>query len=451
MNDNNKILVTGAGGFLGKDIIYLLLKRGWQVKAMIRNATGFPCIHDSKLEIVYADMRDLQSLTEAVKNVFAVVHLAAAKSDEPDSNEINVEGVRRLISACGKEGCKRIINISTQSVKIKRKGIYAQTKLEAEKILHDSGLSVTTLRPSVVYGEQLLGVFGSVVTFVQKLPFVPILGGGKWVSAPIFIRDVSEAIISCIENDSTMGKRYDLGGPDKLSFDDFIDRICSELGIKRLKVHIPFSLSLAAAQILAKLLKRPPITVSNILGSNQDTDIDITPAQKDFRFSPMRFNTGIKLALGKTLRPTSNTSEHVISDDRESIQNRLRMESKLMTRYILGCFPSNDLSDRYIAASQKLFGDHSEKESPELQFIHRYPWTLPFIDASAGLLNPQSIVRKKILLMMAILETTPIHAEFFLHRQEPPVKLVINLIWNGLRSVVKLGIGIPILFIARRG
>ncbi len=451
MNNNKKILVTGAGGFIGKDIVCLLLKRGWQVKAMIRNATRFPFIHDKNLKIIYADMRDLRSIEEAVKDISVVVHLAAAKSDEPDSDEINVEGVRSLIRACRENGCKRIINISTQSVKIKLKGTYARTKIEAERILHDSGLFVTTLRPSIVYGEELLGVFGSVVTFVRKLHFVPILGDGKWISAPVFIRDVSEAIISCIENDATIGKRYDLGGPDKLSFDDLIDSICSELGIKRLKVHIPFSLSLAAAQILARLLKRPPITVSNILGSNQDTDIDIKPAQKDFGFSPMSFNTGIKLALGKTPHSTSNTSEHVLTNDEKNIQNRLRMESKLITRYILGRSPSNDLSNRYITACQKLFGDNIKKEYPELQFIYRYPWTLPFIDSSAGLLNPQSIVRKKILLMIALLETTPVHAEFFLHKPAPPVKLLMDLTWNGLRGAIKLMIGIPIFFIARRG
>ncbi len=150
MNIDNMILVTGAGGFLGKDIVKHLLVHGWRVRAMIRSAVNLPFLGNGKLEVVYGDMRDAASLKAAMKDVCAVVHLAASKSDEKDSDDVNVEGARRIVLACREEGCKRIINISTQSVKIKQKGIYARTKREAEEVLHSSGLQVTSLRPSIV-------------------------------------------------------------------------------------------------------------------------------------------------------------------------------------------------------------------------------------------------------------------------------------------------------------
>lgn len=418
---------------------------------MIRSAVNFPFLRNEKLEVVYGDMRDIKSLKAAMKDVGAVVHLAASKSDEENSDDINVEGVKRLVLACREEGCRRIINISTQSVKIRRKGIYARTKREAEKALHCSGLQVTSLRPSIVYGEEQLGVFGTVLNFVQKLPFVPILGDGKWISAPVYIGDVSEAVISCIRNDSTIGKIYDLGGPDQISFDSFINLICAEMDIRRPKVHIPLSLSMVVAKVLTKIMSRPPITVSNILGSNQDTEIDIAPAQKDFGFNPISFKEGLKVVLNAIPKPNSPESTEYLNDDRLNDDRELKEEAVLITKYLLDYSPTEELCKRYIEANRVLLDNYNSKSnSHELGFIRLHPWALPFIDAAAGLLSPGSIVRKKVLLMAAILETSPVYADYFLHRADNHLSLLVNIVWNGLRIVFKLSVGIPIYILARR-
>jgi nucleoside-diphosphate-sugar epimerase len=302
------VLVTGAGGFIGRDVVKHLLRRGWRVRAMVhRSGSGqFPA--DEKLEVAQGDMCDAASLHAAVKSADAVVHLAAAKSDEPDSADINVGGARRLVEACRSAGCSRVINISTMAVKIPRQGTYARTKAEANEVFANSTLGVTTLLPSVVYGEAQEGVFGSVLKFVRKLPVVPVLGDGQWISAPLYIGDLSEAISACLEKTVTVGKRYELGGPDQISFDELIGRLCAELGIRRPKLHIPFGLALAAARVGTRLLPRCPITVSNVLGSNQTVPIDIEPARRDFGFNPLDFKTGLKIALGKIVNPRANAN-----------------------------------------------------------------------------------------------------------------------------------------------
>ena len=77
------ILVTGAAGFIGRDVVRRLLKYGWRVKAMSRRAGSTSFEFNERLELVRADMRDECSLRQAVAGVAVVVHLAAAKSDEP--------------------------------------------------------------------------------------------------------------------------------------------------------------------------------------------------------------------------------------------------------------------------------------------------------------------------------------------------------------------------------
>ena len=265
MSSGPPILVTGAGGFIGKDLTARLLGHGFHVRAMVRSATGsslFP--RHEQLQIVHADMRDQSSLERAVQGCTAVVHLAAAKADEKESEDINVGGARRLVRACELAGCRRLINISTQSTKIARRGIYARTKRAADKVFHCSGLDVTSLLPSVVYGETMGGVFGTILQFVQKAPVVVVLGNGKWLSAPVYTGDISAAVIACLETPLTIGKAYDIGGPNVVPFDELIDRIGAAIGRQPPKLHVPFSLALLIAHAVARLPKAP-ITVSNVL------------------------------------------------------------------------------------------------------------------------------------------------------------------------------------------
>jgi len=435
------ILVTGAGGFIGRSLVASLLARGYRVKAMVRSARPAPFASHPGLEVVRADMRDADSLTAALQHVTAVVHLAAAKSDEKDSEDVNIGGARRLVEACHAGGCQRLINISTLSTKIKRKGAYARTKNEADQVFRESGLAVTTLLPSVVYGEELDGVFGTIVKFVQKLPVVPVLGDGQWISAPVYMGDVCDAIIACLERDVTIGRTYDLGGPDPVRFAVLIDKISGALGIRRRKLFIPFSLALAAAHIVTRLLPKPPITVSNVLGSNQDTDINIQPARHDFGFNPIGLDVGIQRVLGP--RKLVASTPPASMDDVV-----LKREARLFGRYMLAVEPSDELAARYAAANRTLLA--AESASPEVAYVLRHPSALPFLDAACALLSPSSLLRKKIFIMTAVLEASPDHTDFFLKPPLSPVRLTLGVAWEGIRAVVNVVLGIPLYLVVRR-
>src|SRR6516164_9774184 len=123
MTSNHNILVTGAAGFIGKPTVRQLLDRGWNVKAMVRKVGPIPFSPHARLRVVYADIRESNSLIAALKDVEVVVHLAAAKSDEKWSEDVNVAGAMRLVDACKANGCARIINISSVAAKVARKGI----------------------------------------------------------------------------------------------------------------------------------------------------------------------------------------------------------------------------------------------------------------------------------------------------------------------------------------
>jgi NADH dehydrogenase len=434
MQSTSLVIVTGAGGFIGKVVVAKLLARGWRVRAMVRQP------YPLAAETVIGDMRNENSLHSAMKDAQVLVHLAAAKSDQPDSEDTNVGGARRLVAVCKALNCRRIINISTQSVKIQLKGIYAKTKSEADAIWENSGLDVTTLLPSIVYGDEKGGIFGTVLNCLMKLPVIPILGDGRWISAPIYVDDVAEAIIACIEQDNTIGRRYDLGGPEHISFDDFIDKLADLVGLKRPKLHIPFGLALFGIRVLSRFLPKLPITVSNVLGSNQNTDIDIGPARQDFGFNPLDLNTGLRLAL-----KSGGVSHHAVEPAAPSDQ--LALDSCILARYLLDIELPRDLQCRYAAACLKLLGNHAD---PEWSFVQRHPWTLPFIDAGAGMLCPDSGVRQRVFLMTAILEATPLYADFFLAPVPRAPQLVFGMALQFVRCAFKVAVGIPLFTFVRR-
>jgi nucleoside-diphosphate-sugar epimerase len=291
------ILVTGAGGFIGRYVVWHLLDHGMQVRGMVHSSNPFnpsPC-----LEVVQANVRDLAAVANAVTEARAVVHLAAAKADERDSHAINVLGARNVITACRQAGCRRIINISTQSTKIARRGLYGRTKLEADELFHASGLDVTTLLLSIVYSDVPEGIFGTMLRAVKHWPFIPMFGDGTWVSAPLHVDDIAHAVAACLATDKTIGRTYDLAGPDFVTFDELLHIMGESVGRMPPLVHIPFGLSMLIARIGAALLPHPPVTVSNVLGSNQPTSIDMVPARNDFGFAPRPVREGMARAASQ--------------------------------------------------------------------------------------------------------------------------------------------------------
>lgn len=122
-------------------------------------------------------------------------------------------------------------------------------------------------------------------------------------------------------------------------------------------------------------------------------------------------------------------------------------ECTLITRYLLDCDASPDLSARYQAAHSALDLSGDERA---LRFVHRHPRSLPYLDAAASFLSPRGVLRKKVYLMTALLEATPEHAAFFLRKPAPVWPLLAGLAWQAVRSAAKVAVGIPLLLLARR-
>lgn len=128
----------------------------------------------------------------------------------------------------------------------------------------------------------------------------------------------------------------------------------------------------------------------------------------------------------------------------------LAREARLLSCYLLGIEPSPELAKRYVAAHAKLLGPEPPSEQALADYCLDHPWAIGPLDAACALLRPHALLRKKILLMAAILEASPDHADDFLPHAYPTWSLLPRLAWWGSCAAAKALLGLPLLAVVKR-
>lgn len=224
-----KLLVTGAAGFLGRYVVAEALRRGHAVTVMLRSAElpKFGWVGHPRLSIVQADLRARRGLTDAVRGVDAVLHLAAAKSGDMYAQYSGtVVATENLLTAMTEAGVGRLVQVSSFSVydylKIPmfstvtedspvekdafKRDEYAHTKLVQEQIVRDhaggAGWRFTILRPGVIYGKD--NFFTARLGVEAGRVWIRI---GRWAQLPLtYVENCAEAVVMAAENESAAGQ-----------------------------------------------------------------------------------------------------------------------------------------------------------------------------------------------------------------------------------------------------
>jgi hypothetical protein len=128
----------------------------------------------------------------------------------------------------------------------------------------------------------------------------------------------------------------------------------------------------------------------------------------------------------------------MMGDDAE-----VRSEARVFGRYLVGRLPPDELIERYAEANRVLFTEPADAaDVAVVRFARRHPWSVPFLDAAAGLRRPGGLLRSKVLVMAAILETSPAFADEFLPHTVPSAALVLCVGVYGLLAVMQAAVGI---------
>jgi NADH dehydrogenase len=285
------VTVFGGSGFIGRYVVQRLARAGWQVRVAVRRPNEALFLKTSgdvgQVTPVAANIRDDRSVAAAVAGADAVINLVGIlyASGKQSFDAVQAKGAARIAAAAKAAGAKRFIQISAIGADPASDSAYARSKAEGEQAVKLAFANATILRPSIVFGPED-DFFNRFARMAMMSPALPLIGGGHTRFQPVYVADVADAVARALEDDGTMGKTYELGGPRSYTFRALMDMLLKEIGRCRLLVPLPFALATLKASFLqllpiklltvdqVRLLKRDNVVGANALGFK---DLGLTP------------------------------------------------------------------------------------------------------------------------------------------------------------------------------
>lgn len=254
------ILLTGATGVIGGELLPLLLADGHQVRALVREPRRLGP-HRVDVQISMGDLADPYSMRHALRGVHTVIHLAATVRDQPRGTieELNGLGTLRLLRAAERSGVERFLFFSALNATGFQRTRFFRAKALAERAVSDSPLDTTVFAPSIVYapGDPWI----TLLEHLTALPAVPVSGSGEARYQPIWAQDVARCVMAALDARAEArgsanggpGRRFELAGPQTLSYDGIVGQVLHAEGRERPLVHVPLPLvraSLRAVELI---------------------------------------------------------------------------------------------------------------------------------------------------------------------------------------------------------
>jgi uncharacterized protein YbjT (DUF2867 family) len=256
------ILVTGGTGFVGGHVVHELRGRDLPVRCLVRDLRRGAKLAAWGCELVEGDVTDPQSLRAAVAGVDTVVHLVAIRQGKREQfRRIMVEGTRDLLAAASAAGVGRFVHMSALGTSEQTKDLvpYYWAKWENEQQVRSSGIPFVIFRPSFVFGPDG-GILPTFVKLARLTPVTPIVGSGRQRIQPIWADDLAQYFAEAARRDDALGRVFELGGPDVISWNEFWERLKRVRGIRRPSLHVPISLMRVNALVAERLPGDVPLT-----------------------------------------------------------------------------------------------------------------------------------------------------------------------------------------------
>ncbi len=261
------VLVTGAAGYVGNNTVRRLVELGKPVRAMVRHPEKaqqrLGGLGD-KVEIVQGDVTDRASLIPVMDDVTSVIHLVAIPMEKGGATyeEINYQGTINVIDAASNAGIERFVNMCQNGATPDHFSRFLRSKGRAQQYVAKSGLKWTAVRPSVIFGPQD-EFFNAFARLIRLTPIVfPLIGGGTALFQPVSVYDVVEAIVRALDDDATIGREFELGGPEVLTLGEIEKRVLKAMDTSRSLINTSVGLLRPAVAIMEKTLPGAPVNLT---------------------------------------------------------------------------------------------------------------------------------------------------------------------------------------------
>ncbi|MEL6363205.1 MAG: complex I NDUFA9 subunit family protein [Pseudomonadota bacterium] len=292
--------VFGGSGFVGRNVVRELAKRGDRVRVAVRRPHLAhhlkPLGVVGQIQLMQANVRNRPSVEKALDGADACVYLPGvlASQGRQTFKAVQEEGARTVAEAAAAAGVELYVHMSAIGADATSKSEYARTKAAGERSVCAAMPEATIIRPSIVFGEGD-GFFNRFAAMARFAPALPAIGGGKTRFQPVYVDDVADAICEALDRAEARGATYELGGPAVYTFNELMKLMMEVIGRKRLLAPIPFPIAglmglageiSGALPFIDPFLTRDQVELlksDNIVGASGDEgvlttqDLGITP------------------------------------------------------------------------------------------------------------------------------------------------------------------------------
>jgi nucleoside-diphosphate-sugar epimerase len=314
-----RALVTGATGFLGVNLCQQLARNGTPTRALVRAPEKAQALHALGIEVVKGDVTDEASVAQAMDDVDVVYHLAGKLFipgvPAEEYRRIHEEGTHNVLKLARERQVKRFVHCSTTGVfgvtgdqpvdeeaTFAPTNAYERTKLAGELLTRAAirgGLPAVIIRPGLVYGPgdiHLLGFFRS----IQRGLFRPIGRAHVWLH-PIYIDDMSEAMLRAAERPEAIGEAFNIAGRKPATLYELSQEIAKALNAPPPRGHIPMPLAQTVARVgdafPSAVRHRAPLTTSRLDFLTHSRMYTVSKAQRLLGFTA---ETPLSLGIART-------------------------------------------------------------------------------------------------------------------------------------------------------
>jgi NADH dehydrogenase len=301
-----KILVTGGTGFVGTHLVNELLRRKHVVTALARRRESARNRYNRPVFIRSGDVLDPESVEQAAQGHDAVIHLVGVIWEKGNQtfDRMHRAAAENVAWAAKRAGVRRFLHMSAMGSSPDAPSEYGRTKAAGEKAVRESGLDWTIFRPSIIVGPGD-GFATLLAGLIRGNPgFIPVIGPGTVKFMPVSVYDVARVFADSLEKPETVGRSFEVGGPDTLTLNEIDREIAAAIGKPRKPlVHFPLWWGRFLAARFEGMARRgwldaPPLTRDQLASLSRDNTGDTAPTSAVFGEEWRNFRSAIREYLG---------------------------------------------------------------------------------------------------------------------------------------------------------
>jgi nucleoside-diphosphate-sugar epimerase len=302
-----KLVITGAAGLVGQNLILLLGEQGYtNLVAIDKHEENLATLAELNpgISTHCADLSETGEWRKLFEGADCVIILQALITGLAwsDFEKHNITANQLILDACKSCDVSYIVQASSSVVNSKADDFYVRSKTAQEELTMNSGIPCVAIRPTLMFGWFDPKHLGWLSRFMEKIPVFPIPGNGRYLRQPLYNRDFCRIIQYCVEH-RPVGRVYDIVGGEEIDYIDIIRAIKRAKNLNTIVLCIPKKLFEWLMRLYAIFSKTPPFTASQLGALTNGDYFTGVDTEKEF---------------GITLTPLEQAFQETFNDERYS-------------------------------------------------------------------------------------------------------------------------------------